>query len=91
MKLEEPAAAYMVNPTVDPLVARAEELVREFPQCFWSLYTIPRICNREDVMFVVQRLRTYGDQQAWLCAQELYKSLKFSLKDNIAPISNPDI
>ena len=26
MKLEEPAAPYTVNPTVDPLVARAEEL-----------------------------------------------------------------
>ena len=91
MKLEEPTAAYTVNSTVDPLVARAEELVREFPQCFWSLNTIPRICNREDVMFVVQRLRTYGDQQAWLCAQQLYKSLKFPVEGNIAPITNPDI
>ena len=75
MKLEEPAVATMVNPTVDPLVARAEELVREFPQCFWFWHPDARVQSREEIPLVIKNLREYGDKKAWQAAQGLRKCL----------------
>ena len=49
MKLVEPAAAHVVNPTVDPLVARAEELVREFKECFWFWHPEARVRSLEEI------------------------------------------
>jgi hypothetical protein len=75
MKLEEPAAAYTVNQTVDPLVARAEALVREFRECFWFRHPDAKVRNRDDVPLVIKHLREYGDKRAWRAAQELRKCL----------------
>ena len=75
MKLEEPAAAYTVNQTVDPLVARAEDLVREFPQCFWFWHPDARVRSREEIALVIKNLREYGDKKAWRAAQDLRKCL----------------
>ena len=75
MNLEEPAAAYTVNQTVDPLVARAEELVREFPQCFWFWHPDARVRSREEIPLVIKNLREYGDKKAWRAAQDLRKCL----------------
>ncbi len=75
MKLEEPAAAYTVNQAVDPLVARAEALVREFKECFWFRHPDAKVRNRDDVPLVIKHLREYGDKRAWRAAQELRKCL----------------
>lgn len=75
MKLEEPAAVYQAGPADDPVVARAEELVRQFSECFWFRHPDARVRYLEDVPLVIKHLREYGNKKAWRAAQELRKCL----------------
>lgn len=75
MNLEEPVAAQGVSPSADPLVVRAEALVREFPGCFWFWHPNARVRDQGDIPIVIRNLREYGDRRAWLAAQDLHKCL----------------
>jgi hypothetical protein len=63
------------TPVSPELIARAWELVRQFPECFWFRHPEARIRYREDVRLVVEHLREYGDRRAWRAAQELHQCL----------------
>ena len=75
MNLEEPTPAYVTPSTPDPLVAQAEDLVRQFKGCFWFWHPEARVLSRKDIPIVIKNLRQYGDKQAWRAAQELQKCL----------------
>jgi len=75
MNLDEPTPAHGTASTLDPLIARAEELIRQFPSCFWFRHPEARVRNRGDIPLVIQHLREYGDRRAWTAAQELRKCL----------------
>ncbi len=75
MDLEEPAAAYGTPPSTDPLVARAEALVHEFPGCFWFWHPEACVRSRSEIPAVIRNLREYGDRRAWRAAQDLHKCL----------------
>ncbi len=47
------------------LVARAEALVRKFPECFWFWHPSARIKTIADVRLVAENLRQYGRKPAW--------------------------
>ncbi|MGH7336815.1 MAG: hypothetical protein ACREI7_04500 [Myxococcota bacterium] len=68
-------ATYRPTPAPPELVARAIDLVREHPECFWFRHPEARIRYLEDVRLVVEHLREYGDRRAWRQAQELQKCL----------------
>lgn len=57
------------------LKARAAELVRGYPECFWFRHPEARIRYLADVRLVVEHLREYGGRQAWRDAQELQRCL----------------
>lgn len=59
----------------DSLVARAKNLTRDFPGCFWFRHPDARVRNRGDIALVIRHLREYGDHRAWQAAQELQKCL----------------
>jgi hypothetical protein len=75
MNLDEPPAACSTLPPADPLVERAQALVREFPGCFWFRHLDARVRDRSDISLVIRRLREYGDRRAWRAAQDLRKCL----------------
>lgn len=76
MKVEEPAAAYPARIPISPeLAARANELVRQFAECFWFWRSDARICHADEVELVIEHLREYGDKRAWNAAKELRKCL----------------
>jgi len=62
-------------PAPPELVARAADLVKRYPECFWFWHSEARIRHLEDVRLVVEHLREYGDRRAWLDAQDLYRCL----------------
>lgn len=62
-------------PAPPELIARAEELIRAHPECFWFRHPEARITFRDDVELVVRRLRQHGDSEAWREAQALRKCL----------------
>ena len=63
-------------PAPPELVARAEALVREYEaQCFWFRHPDARVKFMDDVRLVVHHLREYGNQRAWLAAQDLQRCL----------------
>jgi hypothetical protein len=57
------------------VVARAEEQVRAFPECFWFRHPDARIRHADDVELVIEHLREYGDKRAWEAAKELRRCL----------------
>lgn len=57
------------------LVARAEALVRKFPECFWFWHPEATIRTVEDVRLVIRRLRENGRREAWNEAQALVRCL----------------
>ena len=57
------------------LVARAEALVREFPECFWFWHPSASIKTVADVRLVAENLRQYGRKSAWHKSQELRRCL----------------
>jgi hypothetical protein len=63
------------TPVAAEVVARADALLRRFPECFWFWHPEARIRTREDVRLVVRHLREYGDREAWLAAQDLNRCL----------------
>lgn len=75
MNLDEPTPAHGTVSTLDPLIARAEELVRQFKECFWFWHPDARVLTRDDIPMVIKNLRQYGNKQAWRAAQELRKCL----------------
>ncbi len=62
-------------PAPPDLVARAEALVRRFPECFWQWHPDARVRSLADVRLVVRQLRDYGGHDAWLAAQDLNRCL----------------
>ena len=63
-------------PAPPELIARAEELVKEYGlACFWFRHPEARVRFMDDVRLVVHHLREYGDQNAWRAAQELQRCL----------------
>jgi len=75
MNLDEQTPAHGTASTLDPLIAQAEALVRQFPSCFWFRHPEARVRNRGDIPLVIQHLREYGDRHAWTAAQKLRKCL----------------
>lgn len=76
MKAREPAAEYAVRAPASPeVVERAEQLLREFPECFWFRHPDARIRFTDDVELVIERLREYGDKRSWEAARELKRCL----------------
>lgn len=74
----------MVSLTTDPdltpappeLVAKAEELVREYSvHCFWFRHPEAKVRFLGDVRLVIHHLREYGNWRAWRAAQELQRCL----------------
>lgn len=57
------------------LVARAEDLVRKFPECFWFWHPSATIKTLADVRLVAENLRQYGRKPAWQESQELRRCL----------------
>jgi hypothetical protein len=57
------------------LVARAEELVRKYPSCFWFWHPEATIRTVEDVRIVIRRLRESGRREPWNEAQALVRCL----------------
>ncbi len=68
------------TPAPADLVEKASELVRRFPQCFWFGYHQMLIRSLRDVRLVIERLREYGDSDAWSAAQLLHKRLSLLYK-----------
>jgi hypothetical protein len=73
-------SANMVEPPPVPappeLVARAEALVKRYnTECFWFRHPDASVESLEDVKLVIQRLREYGNHNAWKDAQELHRCL----------------
>ncbi len=62
-------------PAPPELIARAEELVRKHPECFWFWRPDARVTRIEDVRLVVEHLREYGDSATWREAQDLQRCL----------------
>jgi hypothetical protein len=62
-------------PAPPELVNLAERLVRDHPECFWFLHPEARIETCDDVRWVIQNLRDYGDKAAWWDAQALQQCL----------------
>jgi hypothetical protein len=62
-------------PAPAELVARAGELVRTYPECFWFWNPAAQVRDLQDVRLVVEHLRKYGDRRAWSDAQELHRCL----------------
>ena len=63
-------------PAPAELVAMAEAAVREYgPRCFWFWHPDARVRTMADIREVITELRRYGNQQAWLTAQELQRCL----------------
>lgn len=63
-------------PAPPELVERAEALVRKYnSQCFWFRHPDACVASVEDVKLVIQRLREYGNHNAWKDAQELSRCL----------------
>jgi len=71
----KPSQADEAAPLVDPLVARAQELVERFRECFWFWHPEAKVGSRQEIPLVIKNLREYGDQEAWRAAQELRKCL----------------
>jgi hypothetical protein len=63
------------TPAPQELIARASDLVRQFPECFWFWHPDAQVSRLEDVRLVIEHLREYGDRRAWLAAQELHQCL----------------
>lgn len=57
------------------LVARAEALVRKFPECFWFWHPEAVVRTIGDVRLVSENLRRYGRKPAWYESQELRRCL----------------
>lgn len=77
MKVEEPVDGYPVRIPVAPEVARrAQELVRQFPGCFWFWREDPPMACTRDVAAVICHLRNYGGKSAWQAARELKERLQ---------------
>jgi len=68
-------SAAMEKPAPPELVARAEALVREFPDCFWFWHPDSHVETLEDIQQVVRNLRRYGRKPAWTAAQQLQQCL----------------
>lgn len=62
-------------PAPPELVAKAEELVRAFPECFWFRHPEARVRYLDDLPLIVEHLRDYGDKKAWKAAQEFQRCL----------------
>lgn len=76
MKANEAAAAVDARvPATPALIARATDLVRRYPGCFWFRHPDASIRFKDDVRLVVEHLREYGDKRAWADAQDLWKCL----------------
>jgi hypothetical protein len=57
------------------ILARATELVKLYPECFWFWEPAAEVRQMEDIRLVIENLRKYGDRRAWQDAQELYRCL----------------
>lgn len=68
-------ANYTPTPAPPELIARAGELVKAHPECFWFRHPEARIRYLEDVHVVIAHLREYGNRRTWLEAQELQRCL----------------
>jgi len=76
MKVEEAHAPYPARVPASPeVVALANELVRQFPGCFWFRHPEAQIRYEDDALLVIERLREYGDKRAWEAAKELKRCL----------------
>ena len=63
-------------PAPPELIERAETLVKKYnSQCFWFRHPDARVASIEDVKLVIQRLREYGNHNAWKDAQDLSRYL----------------
>ncbi|HMO49950.1 MAG TPA: hypothetical protein PKE26_04400 [Kiritimatiellia bacterium] len=63
------------TPAPEELIARATELVKKHPECFWFRHPEACIRHLEDIRLVVEHLREYGDRKTWFEAQELHECL----------------
>jgi hypothetical protein len=57
------------------LLARANDVVKRFHECFWFRHPEAKIQNVEDVRLVIEHLREYGGHRAWWAAQNLHQCL----------------
>lgn len=74
-KLQEEPASYTPTPADPGLVARAEALVKQFPECFWFRHPNAWVRGKEGILLVIEHLREYGGHKAWREAQALFKCL----------------
>ena len=75
LEISERSDPFLPTPAPPELVARAAELVKRYPECFWFWQPEARIQHLEDVRLVVEHLREYGGHRAWLDAQDLHRCL----------------
>ncbi|MCP5543643.1 MAG: hypothetical protein H7A49_07010 [Akkermansiaceae bacterium] len=75
--MSDSSASHAADDTAAPpeLVARAEELVRKHPECFWFWHPDAHVKTWSDVHEVVRNLRRYGRKPAWVSAQQLQQCL----------------
>jgi hypothetical protein len=57
------------------VAARAEALVKQFPECFWFWRPDVRVRSVDDVRLVIRHLRAHGGHDAWHAAQDLHRCL----------------
>ena len=78
------------SPDVPPeLAARALDLVRTYPECFWYWRPDVSIRSEEDVRLVIRQLREYGTQDAWRAAQDLTAAAAPVVTVRIQPVVVP--
>lgn len=56
-------------------VERATELIQEYPQSFCFGYVRFNVSELKDMRMVIERLREYGNHDAWRDAQKFQKCL----------------
>jgi hypothetical protein len=54
MNLDEPTPTHGTASTLDPLISRAEALVRQFKECFWFWHPDARVLTRDDIPMVIK-------------------------------------
>jgi len=69
------AAIMEDRPVAPELLAKGEELVRTFRECFWFRHPEAEIRNIEDLHLLVQHMREYGGWREWRAAQDLHQCL----------------
>jgi hypothetical protein len=62
-------------PVTPDVAARAEALVKQFPECFWFWRPDAVVRSEDDVRLVIRHLRAHGGHDAWHAAQDLHACL----------------